>query len=53
MPTDPACSKPDVNKPIDKMSFLVGEVINFRIPEETFSVCGKVGTSQTKLNLFR
>ena len=52
-PTDTACSKPDVNKPIRKMSFLVGEIINFKIPEDTFSVCGTSGTSQTKLNFFK
>ncbi|XP_070191859.1 dystroglycan 1-like [Littorina saxatilis] len=51
-PMDKKCRQPEVNVAIAKQTFFVGEVIDFKIPEDAFNACG-MGTSVTFLNLFR
>lgn len=51
-PTPAKCSKPDVDKPLQILQFRVGDVIEYTIPDDTFSLCGKPGRNKLKLLLF-
>ncbi|XP_076447994.1 dystroglycan 1-like [Babylonia areolata] len=48
------CVKPKAMEGVlKKQIFFVGEVINFRIPQNLFDACGMGGTDMTKLSLYR
>lgn len=45
------CLKPDINEAISRVNVNVGEMLEYRIPEETFTACGKGGTSSLQLTM--